>query len=188
MTKLVIFDLDETLLRIPVDWNRVREEVIAYGKKEGVKFDESLHILPVSSAISNTKKRKSAVDSIYRRAELELINSKGIERYPKAEEYVKKLKEKGIKLAVFSNNNHESIEKALAQAGIVQYFDLIMGRDDVEKTKPDPEGIFFILKKLDVKKSEAILIGDSESDRKAGEKAKIRAIIVKPNSQFSILS
>ncbi len=185
MVKLVIFDLDETLLRLPVDWDAVKKEVIAYGKKENAQFDENLHILPLSSAISNTQKRKEIVDSIWRKHELETIGKIGIERYPKAEELVKKLNAKGLKLAIASNNCHETIERALEIAGLGDCFDLIVGRDDVLNTKPAPDMVLKIAWKLKLAKDEILYIGDSENDRRAGEAARIRTIIVKPDSDLS---
>ncbi len=185
MIKLVIFDLDETLMRLPVDWEKVKQEVIEFGKKEKVEFDEKLYIIPLSSKISNTKKRKKEVDAIWRKHELGTLESKGVERYTKAEEFVKKLKAKGLKLAIASNNCHATIEKALGLAGVFQYFDLIVGRDDVLQTKPAPDMLLKIAWKFKLKKDEILFIGDSENDRKAGEAAKIKTIIVKPNSDFS---
>lgn len=54
----------------------------------------------------------------------------------------------------------------------------------MKKTKHNPEGLEKIIEKLKIPKSETIYIGDSESDRKAGEAAGIKTIIVKPNSEF----
>ncbi len=184
MTKLVIFDLDETLLRLPVDWETVKKEIIGFGKKEGLRFDERLHIIPLSAAISNTEKRKKIVDSIWRRHELETLEKKGLERYPKAKGFVKKLRDKGIKLSIASNNCRGTIEKALGFAGLRNYFDLILGRDDILNTKPAPDMLLKTAWKFKLAKKEILFIGDSENDRKAGEAAKIRTVIVKPGAVF----
>lgn len=184
MVKLVIFDLDETLLRLPVDWPAVKKEVIEYGRKEGVQFDETLHIIPLSSAISNTEKRKEEADSIWRKHELRALDEKGVERYSKSEQFLKNLKSKNMVLAIASNNCHATIEKALSLADILQYFDLIVGRDDVRHTKPAPDMLLKISDYFKIQKEDALFIGDSENDRKAGESAKINTLMIKPNSDF----
>jgi len=56
---------------------------------------------------------------------------------------------------------------------INKYIDFIIGLDDVTKPKPDPEGIYMCLNKMNVKKEEAIIIGDSITDIKAGKNASI---------------
>lgn len=185
MPKLVIFDLDETLMRLPVDWEIVKKEVIEFGEKEKLQFDGSQHIIPISAFISNTKKRKETVDAIWRKHELETLERKGVERYQKAEEFVKKLKAKGLKLAIASNNCRTTIENALELAGMRGYFDLIVGRDDILQTKPAPDMLLKLAWKSKLNKEEILFIGDSENDRKAGGAAKIKTIIVKPDSDFS---
>lgn len=188
MAKLVIFDLDETLLRIPADWDLVKKEVIAYGKKEGVQFDEKAHIIPLSAAVSNTDERKNEVDSIWRKHELEAVEKKGVERYPKAEEFVKSLHGKGLKLAIASNNNHATIAAALEKAGISDCFAMLVGRDDVMNPKPAPDMLLMLAWKFKLSKEDIVFIGDSANDAEAGKAAGIRTILAKPGSSFPELS
>ena len=182
MIRLVIFDLDETLLRLPVDWEGVKKDVIAYGNEEKLEFDENAHILPLSAAVSSTPDRKKEVDSIWRRHETETIEKKGVERYPEAEEFVKTLRAKGFLLAIASNNNHATIDLALEKAGMRNAFALIIGRDDVQNPKPAPDMLLKLAWKFKLEKSEIVFIGDGEGDRIAGAAAGIRTVLVKPGS------
>ncbi|MBU0586172.1 HAD family hydrolase [Candidatus Micrarchaeota archaeon] len=184
MIKVVIFDLDETLLRLLVDWENARQAVIAYGKEKQAVFDAKEWIIPISEKLSTDEKTKEEVDAIWKKHELSALEEKGVERYPIAEGYVKELKEKELKLAIFSNNCHDTIQKALEKAELLKYFDFIVGRDDVEKTKPNPEGIFKILEHFQIKAPEAVLYGDSENDSIAGENAKIKTFIIRPKLNF----
>lgn len=184
MLQLIILDLDETLLRLPVGWDNVKKEIIEFGKKEKVQFNPNAHIIPLSSQISNTGARKEMVDSIWRKHELETLEKKGIERYPKAEEFVKKMKSKGLKLAIASNNTHDAIEQALILAGIREYIDKIEGRDNTMHTKPAPDLLLKLAWKYKLHKDEIVFIGDSENDKKAGLAAGIKTILVKPGSDF----
>jgi len=185
MLKLVILDLDETLLRIKVDWEKVKAEVIEYGRSQGTAFNSSEPIIPLSSAISNTPERKLEVDSIWRRHELPSIEKSGVVRYAKAENFVKRMKKRGLLLAIASNNCHASAEKACSICGLSEFFDFIACRDDVSSTKPHPKMLFKILDSLGIAKEEAVFIGNSEtSDAPAGKAAGIRTLIVKPDSEF----
>ncbi|MFA5076890.1 MAG: HAD-IA family hydrolase [Candidatus Micrarchaeia archaeon] len=185
MPKLVILDLDETLLRIPADWEKVMAEVIEYGRSQGAAFNPSDQVIPLSSAVSSTPERKLEVDSIWRRHELSSIEKSGVVRYAKAESFVKKMKKRGMLLAIASNNTHATAEKALALAGLSQFFDLIVCRDDVHETKPGPEMLLRILDRFGIAKEEAVFIGNSEtSDAPAGKAAGVRTLIVKPDSAF----
>ncbi|MDD5337426.1 MAG: HAD family hydrolase [Candidatus ainarchaeum sp.] len=185
MLKLLILDLDETLLRMKVDWEKVRAEVIEYGRSQGAAFNSSDSIIPLSSAISSTSERKQEVDSIWRRHELSSMEKSSVVRYAKAEKFVKRMKKRGLLLAIASNNCHASAEKALALSGLSSFFDLMVCRDDVSSTKPHPEMLLKILDSFGIAKEEAVFIGNSEtSDAPAGKSAGIRTLIVNPNSAF----
>ena len=63
--------------------------------------------------------------------------------------------------------------------GLDSYFDMVQGADTTKyKTKPSPEGIHYILKKLNVKPENIIMVGDSTHDILAGKRAGVRTCAV----------
>jgi HAD superfamily hydrolase (TIGR01509 family) len=62
------------------------------------------------------------------------------------------------------------------------FFDLVITAADVKNPKPHPESIEKILAKLNLKKKEAVFIGDSEVDRQAAESAGVKFIAYKNRS------
>jgi pyrophosphatase PpaX len=90
------------------------------------------------------------------------------------------LKEKGIKIAVVSNNSKESVERALEVAGVRDLVDLVIGRTSLSDVKPDPSPIVKALNGLGVKSDKVVFVGDSESDMIAAGKAGVR--FIKSNS------
>lgn len=91
-------------------------------------------------------------------------------------ETLKELK-KRYKIAVLSNCRHQDILKLLRGAGIEEYlFDLIVGYDDVEHSKPEPDEIFKAEKLL--KHKVKYVVGDTIYDIRAGKKAGIKTIAV----------
>jgi len=112
----------------------------------------------------------------------EAINSKdwvrNIKPTPYSVEVLEALKKKGIKLAVFSGNSSEVLEKSLKALKIRQYFHAVVSADDVKKMKPDPEGLLKALSSLNLQKSEAIYVGDALNDVKSAKAAGVKVAVV----------
>ncbi len=60
--------------------------------------------------------------------------------------------------------------------GVMQYFEVLIGRDDVENPKPHPEPIFKALEKLDTQNKKIYMIGDTCLDCISAKKAGINSI------------
>ncbi|MHA1751081.1 MAG: HAD-IA family hydrolase [Candidatus Helarchaeota archaeon] len=83
-------------------------------------------------------------------------------------ELVEKLSKK-YKLGIMTSGSRVDTNNLIQKFGLEQYFSKIISADDVEKTKPDPEGIEKILIEFNVLPSQAIYIGDLPLDIKAGK-------------------
>jgi len=86
-------------------------------------------------------------------------------------EGVKKLTEAGYRLGVVSLKPHKQITDPMRRYNIRQYFDIVIGSDDVPYFKPDPTGIFKTLEFFGVEKSEYLYVGDSLTDQQTAENA-----------------
>ena len=93
--------------------------------------------------------------------------------FPKAKEYLDYLKSKRYFLALLTNKPKILTKKVLAHHDIDKYFDFIVTGCDVDKKKPNPEGLQKILKHFNLKNSQSIFIGDNIIDYQASEKAGI---------------
>lgn len=85
-------------------------------------------------------------------------------------ELLKALKEKGFKLAVFSNKPHGATEKVVGEL-FGDMFDICYGAREGFPLKPDPSVLFEILESFDAKPSECIYVGDTSTDMKTGKNA-----------------
>lgn len=74
---------------------------------------------------------------------------------------LKTLKNKGLKLACCSNAIQESVEDMLTSAGIIEYFDLILGNDQGFKPKPEPDIYLEAMRRLDLKPEECLIVEDA---------------------------
>ena len=89
--------------------------------------------------------------------------------YPGVEPTLKQLKDRGAKLAVVTNKLTSLAEPLIAQIGLNSYFDLIVCGDTTPHAKPDPAPVNFALNNLGVSASNALFVGDSDTDVKAAK-------------------
>jgi beta-phosphoglucomutase-like phosphatase (HAD superfamily) len=72
-----------------------------------------------------------------------------------------RLKKEGYLLGVGSNSIKESITSMITKAGIHQYFDHVVGNDEVERPKPDPQMYNRIVAMMGLQPSEVVIVEDS---------------------------
>ncbi|RMH05082.1 MAG: HAD family hydrolase, partial [Aquificota bacterium] len=80
-------------------------------------------------------------------------------------------KGKGFVLAVVSNKMEELSVKILKELGIYDYFSLVVGGDTYPEKKPSPLPVIETLRKLKVEPKEALMVGDTSADIRAGRLA-----------------
>ena len=73
--------------------------------------------------------------------------------------------------AVVSAKTTKQYQIDFVDKGLDQYMQVAILADDTDKHKPDPEPLFECLKRINVKPSEAIYIGDALSDYLASQNA-----------------
>ena len=88
------------------------------------------------------------------------------------------LKKKEIKLALVTNNGRKSAEYAVNRFELIEYFDVIITRDEVNKWKPHPEPIQKAINQLKIEPSEGIFIGDSKMDIQSSKSAGVKVVSI----------
>ncbi|MHA1294125.1 MAG: HAD family hydrolase [Promethearchaeota archaeon] len=180
--KVIIFDLDGTIVKLAVNWDFLKNKLSdlfnsLYG--DNCKF-KSISACLNHIVNKNDEEQLSNFFDIIRKHEL-----KGIKNSQLIKETIYFINNKerfGVsektKLAVLSLNTRKAIKKALKLAKIYSKIDFIVGREDVRKWKPEPEGILKIQKYFNVKKEEMIYIGDLQKDIETGKNAGINAYLI----------
>ena len=80
-------------------------------------------------------------------------------------------------LAVVTTRMRKTTESCFNVSGLKKFFNVIVSYEDTEKHKPNPEPLLFAVERLGIKPSEAVYIGDMESDMKAAKSAGMKIII-----------
>jgi len=183
MLKLLIFDLDGTLLDTIIDiTNAVNCAIEPFGIKPlSVEVIKSMVGSGITSLIEKllpqgtpTSKRDDSINRFIDYYSRHLLDN--TKPYPGVKETLSKLA--NYKKAVISNKRESLSRNALHGLGLLGYFDLVFGSDSVPDRKPSPVPVLEVLKRLNISKDEAVIIGDSNFDIEAGKAAGIRTIAV----------
>lgn len=86
-------------------------------------------------------------------------------------ELLRFLKESRIRTAVFSNKPHGQTVRNIEGIFGMEIFDVIQGQTEEIPKKPDPTGVFEILKKLKAEPEECLYFGDTNTDMRTGANA-----------------
>lgn len=104
---------------------------------------------------------------------------------PRTITILKKLNKK-YTLALITNRSKPTTQLLLRRHNLKKYFAVIIDREDVTRHKPHPEGINKALKKLRLKPSDTIFVGDMPEDILAAHNAKLKSILIsKKRNRFA---
>ena len=179
MKRLVIFDLDGTLLNTIEDLG----EAANYALEKTGYPTHSIASYPyfVGNGVSKLLQRVLPEDARteenvnelrkYFMEYYEVHNTDNTKPYPGITELLEQLQDDGIKLAVASNKYDSAVKKL-----ITHYFPQIKwaaleGQKEGVPVKPDPSIVFEILSKCPTKKSDVLYIGDSGVDMETARRA-----------------
>lgn len=93
--------------------------------------------------------------------------------FPETVTVLKTLKSQGAPIGIISTKFRFRIREMVDQHFPKDFFDIIIGGEDVKQAKPDPQGIKKALRRLHRRKSETLYIGDSTVDAETAQAAKV---------------
>ncbi|MGF3521858.1 MAG: HAD family hydrolase [Candidatus Bathyarchaeia archaeon] len=185
--KAVVFDLDGTIAAFNLDYKTVRGEVRGYLLRVGIpdsmlKMNEGVFEMLKKSEIYLSRQGKSNNMFEIRKKTLQIVEKYEFEAAKQtsllsgALETLRTLKHSGLKMGLCTVNGEKSTNYILERFKLKEYFDAIGSRDDVEKVKPNPEHLQFVIKKLNVEPKETVVVGDSISDMQSAQALKAIAV------------
>ena len=184
MVKLIVFDLDGTLidsrhdLAGAVNYMRGSMGLEALSAERVVSF--------VGNGIINLVRRSVAdaevdFDEALRRMKRyyadHLVDTTCL--YPGVSAGLKELKESGITLAVLSNKPTAASAKILDRLGVAGFFSDIIGGDGNYPLKPEPDALLALQAKYGFDASSCWMFGDHYTDLEAARRAGFRRALAR---------
>lgn len=102
-----------------------------------------------------------------------------------AEVLFKRLKEKGVKLAVVTSDMKANTEVILEQLNFSKYFDLVIGKDSCKQPKKTGEPALVALSELKENASNTISVGDAPMDFEMAKNAHLAGSILVATGQIT---
>lgn len=120
-------------------------------------------------------------DAFFRRMEEILLPQlPEVDLNPGAKDLLMTIKEEGGKIAVVTTSKREYVEPALEKNGIKSMIDVFLGKEDVQKYKPDPEQLIKALEIMGGEADETIMTGDTKHDIQAAKNGGIDSALYYP--------
>jgi len=183
--KVIVFDLDGTIVNLPVNWEHIKNLMTERFNEVYNEKCEFIHISACLDRIVEKNDERELQNFFKMLEEYELSSiqtNKGEIQIFEIIYFIKNVEKfgvpKNIKLAILSLNTRKAIKEALKLTTIEDRIDYIVGREDIRKWKPDPEGLLKIKEHFKVKKDEMIYFGDLDKDIMTGKNAKIKSYLI----------
>lgn len=183
MLKALVFDMDGTITVLTLPLEAMRQDTKAYYLRKGLPP----HLIEEADGISSSTRKarefflangvrkieweewEAEVDEILSGHEGFAANS--AELIEGALDVVKRIRAKGLKTAILTNNGRPALDRILEQIPLADYFDVIQTRHESPRPKPFPDGIEKIVEELEVTREETVYVGDALIDAVAAARA-----------------
>ena len=175
--KGIVFDLDGTLIHSTIDFAQMRRRTFARMGGAGVpetSLDMSKSITWnlrasfdfLAEAGSLADSRSLGIDATMIMSNIEMLEVQNTRAVQGAERAIGILIDQGYHVAVLTRGSRRYTEAALTAAGLADYFQHAVCRDDHpdDEAKPNPISMARAAGKLDLPKEDCLLVGDHETD------------------------
>nr|WP_317357013.1 HAD family hydrolase [uncultured Tyzzerella sp.] len=177
MKKLVIFDLDGTLVdSIGSIAGACNEALVKNGLEERTieeyKYfagDGALELVKraVYASGDTDYQKLESVYGVYKDIFVKDC-TRGVKPFENINRLLQEIKNKNIKLAILSNKPHERTLYVVEKIFGNNIFDMVLGYKNEETKKPSPYGALLIANNLNIDPKDCIYVGDTDTDMQTG--------------------
>lgn len=184
MIKCVIFDLDGTLLNTSEEIHGLINRVLNKFSLPTITYEQTVNYIGngakklVERAVPSDNSQ--LIDDVYRyftRIYAECTNDH-TSLYEGEEEFLNKIKEKGLKTAILTNKPQAAADNVYKKFLQPFRFDLVLGQSERFPTKPSPDAVLYITDQLKVHLDECLFVGDGETDVLTAKNAGMASVAV----------
>jgi phosphoglycolate phosphatase len=184
MAKLVVFDLDGTLIDSRMDLSGAVNYMRATMGIEALETQRVVHF--IGNGVDSLVRRavadvdvdfETALARMNRHYADHLIDSTYL--YPEVFSGLRELKDANFYLAVLTNKSTVNAVKVLRELEIESIFDAIVGADSEWPLKPEPDALISLQKRYNVDLENCRVVGDNYTDLECARKAGYKSIFVR---------
>ncbi len=187
MIKAILFDLDGVLVDMPEGHYEALNKALSLF---GAKINREEHVsvfngLPTKAKIEKMERDgrlpvglKDFINSVKQKHTKEIIPKYCVPDYSKII-LLKHLKKQGYKLGCCSNSIKETLHLMLKSAQLYDFFDIIIGNDEVKNHKPHPEMYLKAFEVLNIGPDDCIIVEDSPHGIEAAKRSGARVFEVR---------
>jgi beta-phosphoglucomutase family hydrolase len=195
MIRAVIFDMDGVIAETEyVHIEAEKQTMLKYGVR--ISEDELHEYTGTTAKLMFTELiKKYGLDATFeemfkvKEKILFELMEKGVQPTKGVVDLLLELRKRKIKLAVASSSHRKMIEYVLKTLKITGLFESVVGAEDIERSKPDPEIFQVSAKRLEVKPEKCLVVEDSRLGVEAAKSAGMKCLgYVNPSSGKQDLS
>lgn len=183
----IIFDMDGVLLDTEIIYMKAWEERAI---KLSLDVDKIRAMVLACTGTTSKETKKIMIDTLGSKEALEqglqytsvyfrnYINENGIPVKEGAHKLLEFLKERNISIGLASSTKEQTVRQQMRDTGLYDYFDVILGGDNVVNGKPAPDIFLDCASKLSVDPGDCYVIEDSFNGIRAAHAAGMHPIMV----------
>lgn len=172
MIKTIIFDMDGVILDSELIYLSSLSKCLKDVTGETYSIDELSDVIGMgmeaitSMLISryHLKQELSELIDMQNRYFDEEVLVRGVEPMPGLLDFMEYLSTQEVSLVLASSSDLDWVTEVLEKTGTMKYFDVVLSRNDVKCTKPDPEILLLAAERCYSKVEECIVIEDSKME------------------------
>ena len=181
MTKAVLWDLDGVLVDTASFHFQAWQELFQslgrgfadadFRRTFGLRNDAILRDVLGELAPAEVESLAQRKEELYR----EKIGGR-VMAIPGAVDLLRRLQQKGSKMAIVSSTPRENVRVVLHSLGLEGLFATVVAEEDAPRGKPDPQGFLLAAEKLGVAAEESVVIEDAPGGVEAAKRGGMRCI------------
>lgn len=195
MKKAIIFDMDGVIFDTEPHYfqgylTAYKNAKIEFSKEDYLEYIGRASKEDFKDILLRTKNDEKLANEIFREAMniQKELSKENLSLMEGLEELLNFLKDNNLKAHIASSSKKETILTNLKTSNLTNYFDIIVGGDEITHSKPHPEIYLKVLELAQIKENEAIVVEDSIAGITSAYNANIDVIMIpnmiKPNYEI----